>query len=332
MPVSIRDVAERANVSRGTVSHVLNGRTEARIALETQERVRQAARELGYVPNQMAKYLFRGKTHLIGVVATGIINPFYAELIGASETAIAESGYRRLVDASAPLISNVRPEILSVWPVDGILMHGAVGRAAEGLLGARVEHVPVVYLDSPADAQHDTVQFDLAPAIADAAGQMIAKGHTRFGIVSPLDQFDLLVKQRYQPLYNACHTINTRPNYFRLKEDSRQSAFQLGMQIAGMPPATRPTILFCHSDHLAIGIYNGLVRRGVRAPDDIGIIGIDGISETDCMDRPLSTIKHPVDELCKVAVTMLRERIEGTVTSSPRHVNIPSVFLPRETT
>jgi len=280
----------------------------------------------------MAKFLFRAKTQLIGVVATGIINPFYAELIGASETAIAEAGYRRLVDASAPYIANVRPEILSVWPVDGILMHGAVGRTAEGILGSRIVHVPVVYLDSPADSQHDTVQFDLGPAMRDAAAQMIAKGHTRSGIVSPLDQFDLLVKQRYQPLYNACHTVGTRPHYFRLKEDNRKAAFQLGMQIAAMPPATRPTMLFCHSDHLAIGVYNGLVRSGLRVPEEIGIIGVDGISETDCMDRLLSTIRHPVDELCKVAVTMLRERIEGAVTSSPRHVSVPSVFLARETT
>ena len=332
MPVSIRDVAERANVSRGTVSHVLNGRTAARIAPETQERVRQAARDLGYVPNQMAKSLFRGKTHLIGVVATGILNPFYAELTGASETAIAEAGYRRLVDASAPYVAKARPEILSVWPVDGILMHGAIGRAAEGILGARVVHVPVVYLDSPADSQHDTVQFDLAPAITDAAAQMLAKGHTRFGIVSPYDQFDLLVKQRYQPLYNACHTINTRPHHFKLKDDSRRAAFQLGIDIAEIPSTTRPTILFCHSDHLAIGVYNGLVRSGLRVPEDISVIGVDGITETDCMDRLLSTIRHPVDELCKLAVDMLRERIDAKVTSGPRHVTVPSVFLARETT
>ena len=332
MRISIKDVAIRANVSRGTVSHVLNGNVEARIAPETQERVRKAASELGYIPNQMAKSLFRGKTQLIGVLLTGIENPFFTELLGASETAIAEGGYRRLVDASIPYIAKARPEILSVWPVDGILMHAAIGRVSEGILGGPVSHVPVVYLDSTADAHRDTVQFDLRPAMAAAAEHLLERGHLQIGVITPYDPFDLFVKQRHQSLYSAAHDRGAVVVSLKLDDNSRRGALNLGMQIASMAPSERPTALICHNDHIAIGVYHGVRRAGLRVPEDIAIVGVDGIEEGDCLDKALTTIKNPVDELCRIAVTMLRERIEGVIDCPPRHVTVPSVFLPKDTT
>jgi len=332
MRVSIKDVAARANVSQGTVSHVLNGNTSARIALETQERVRRAAHELGYVPNQMVKAIFRTKTQLIGVLMTGIENPFFTELLGASEIAISEVGYRRLVDVSIPYTSSARPEILSVWPVDGILMHVAIGRVSEGILGAPVSHVPVVYLDSSADANRDTVQFDLRPGMMAAEEHLFSRGHTRIGIVSPYNPFDVFVKQRHQSLYAAEYERSVRIISLKVEDSSRLAAWNLGLSIAAMKPSERPTALICHNDHIAIGIYHGILRAGLRIPQDIAIVGVDGIREGDCLDKRLTTIKNPVDELCRIAVSMLRERIEGLVDCPPRHVTVPSVFVPKETT
>ena len=342
MRASIKDVAAQANVSRGTVSHVLNGRTDARISLETQARVRQAAKDLNYTPNQMAVSLFRRRTRLIGMITTGIGNPFFTELIGASETAIAEAGYQRLIDASVPYVATARPEILSVWPVDGILMHAAVGRVSEGILGGRVAHVPVVYLDSPADAHRDTVQFDLRPGVTAAAKHLLARGHTRIGIISPYEQFDLFTKQRYQPLYAACQGLHVSFQYFKLGENSQPSAVQTGLQIAALKPSERPTALFCHDDYLAIGVYHGLRRAGLCPPEDMALVGQGGIEAGECLDRPLSTIQCPVDTLCRIAVAMLRERIErtgregtgreGPGDAPPRHVTVPTVFVSRATT
>jgi DNA-binding LacI/PurR family transcriptional regulator len=332
MHVSIKDVALRANVSRGTVSSVLTDRTGARISAETKERVRRAASELGYIPNQMARSIFKGKTHLLGMLTSGIGDPFFAELIGASEAAIAEAGYGRLVDASFPHVAKARPEILSVWPVDGILMHAAIGRISEGILGTRVSHVPVVYLDSPADAYRDTVQFDLGPGLKAAAKHMIERGHTRFGIVGPYDQFDLLTKQRNKPLYEACKGLDNPFLYFRVEDSSQRSAFMIGLQIAAMQAGERPTAIFCNSDYLAIGVFHGLIRGGVCIPQEVAVVGEGGIEAGEYISQPLSTIKCPVDELCRIAVSMLHERIESLVDCPPRHVTVPTFFIPRETT
>jgi DNA-binding LacI/PurR family transcriptional regulator len=64
----------------------------------------------------------------------------------------------------------------------------------------------------------------------------------------------------------------------------------------------------------------------------MALIGIDGIDEGDCLDEPLSTIKNPIDELCRIAVSMLRERIEQVDVGLPRHITVPSVFIPKATT
>jgi len=266
------------------------------------------------------------------MLASGIGNPFYTELIGACESAIATVGYRRLVDASFPLVAKARPEILSVWPVDGILMHAAIGRISEGILGPRVAHVPVVYLDSPADSMRDTVQFDLRPGMTEAAEYLLAHGHTSIGIVSPYDQFDLLTKQRIQPLYAACNGIGRSFAYYKLEENSQRSAFLVGQKIGSLDRTKRPTALFCHSDHIAIGVYHGLLRSGLRIPEDIAVVGEGGIEAGECLDRQLSTIKYPVADLCSIAVNMLQERIEESVSCSPRHVLVPTTFVPRETT
>ena len=332
MHVSIKHVALLANFSRGTVSSVLNGRTNVRISPETKERVRQAANELGYIPNLMARSLFKNRTHLIGMLTSGIGNPFFAELIGACEVAIADAGYGRLVDASFPYVAKARPEIISVWPVDGILMHAAIGRISEGIIGTRVDHVPVVYLDSPADAYRDTVQFDLGPGLKAAAEHMIDRGHTKFGIVSPHDQFDLLTKQRNKPLYQACQGLDNPFQYFRVEEHSQKDALQVGLQIAAMPMNERPTAIFCNSDYLAIGVFHGLIRGGIRIPQDVALVGEGGIEAGEYISQPLSTIKCPVDELCRIAVSMLHERIESLVDCPPRHVMVPTVFVPRKTT
>ena len=211
-------------------------------------------------------------------------------------------------------------------------MHTAIGRVSEGILGGRVSHVPVVYLDSPADAHRDTVQFDLKPGMAAAVEHVLAKGHVRVGIVTPYEPFDLFVKQRHQPLYKAVLDLGTRIVYFKLEDSSRRGAFNLGQRIAAMPARERPTALFCHNDHFAIGVYHGLRSAGLRVPEDVSIVGVDGIDEADCLDLPISTIVSPVNELCKIAVTMLRERIEESVDCAPRHVTVTSVFVPKKTT
>ncbi len=101
MPVSINDVALRAGVSRGTVSHVLNGNSHIGIAAATQERVLRAAAELGYHPNRLARSLGRRRTDTLGLVICGLHNPFFVKLMESAERIAHEAGYDVLLDATS---------------------------------------------------------------------------------------------------------------------------------------------------------------------------------------------------------------------------------------
>jgi len=192
--------------------------------------------------------------------------------------------------------------------------------------------VPVVYLDSPADAHRDTVQFDLREAMTAAVTHVLELGHQRIGVIGPYDPFDLFMKQRYQSLYNAAQERGREIRHWKVTGGSRRDALNIGLQIGALPSRERPTALFCHNDHLAIGIYHGLRRVGIRIPEDVALIGVDGIEEGDCLDKPLSTIRNPVQDLCRIAVRMLRERMEEGIDTPPRHVTVSSVYQPKATT
>ena len=101
MPVSLREVAARAGVASGTVSSVLNNRSaEARISLQTQERVRRIATEMGYQPNRLAQSLGKGRTNIIGLMIPGLRNPFFINLIEMAEERAFQAGYDVLPDTA----------------------------------------------------------------------------------------------------------------------------------------------------------------------------------------------------------------------------------------
>lgn len=92
-----------------------------------------------------------------------------------------------------------------------------------------------------------------------------------------------------------------------------------------------PEVVFCHNDVIAIGLYHGLRRTGVRVPEDVAIVGFDGIEEGQVLDKPLSTVRIPVDELCQSAVTFLIERLREPARAVQQHL-VGTIYQPGETT
>src|SRR4051812_10796001 len=118
MAISIEDVAKRAGVAQSTVSHVLNGNTHARIAPATQERVKQAAADLGYRPNRLARSLGRRRTDTLGLMISGLQNPFYVQLMESIERVAADANYQVLLDAPPAHAGwNRRNSKLPGWPI-----------------------------------------------------------------------------------------------------------------------------------------------------------------------------------------------------------------------
>lgn len=179
MPVSIRDVAARANVSVSTVSKVMND-APSRIPADTQENIRRAGLALGYAPNRMARSLGRRCTDTIGLMISGLRNPFFVDLAEAAEAALLEKGYQVLLEAaSSDRGTYTRHSKLRGWPVDGILIWSAPEESLFDYIGAQAEGLPTVYLGHlrPDDPGSDAVGCDLYEGGRLIAEHFIGRGY-----------------------------------------------------------------------------------------------------------------------------------------------------------
>ena len=332
MAVSLQQVAERAGVSIGTVSHVLNENAKAGIAVATQERVRRAASDLGYRPNRMARSLKKRKTDTIGILVGNLRNPFHVKLVGALEEAIIPTGYDHLVDATYFYQTARTYAARSHWPVDGLIawLWPGISLGPE-TIGADIPVVALYTCDNPT---RDVVTYDYATGMSQALEHLQACGYKRIGVVRPewdAPQPGLLSSyDRFHVYANYCKTTGSQPLHFPCGD--RPDARALGLRIAAMPPAARPEILLCHNDDIAIGLFHGLIRGGLRIPEDIGLIGHDGIDEGQDLHVPLTTISVPFVEQSRVAVQLLLELIKDGPRPAARRVALPTAFHLGETT
>src|SRR5215217_2299557 len=184
--VTVRDVAARAGVSQPTVSLVLGGHPRARVAAETRERIVQAAAELGYRPNVIARGLARRRSYAIGLLVPDLRNPFYAEIVSGAERVAAQEGYAVLLCDASEVGARRHLETLRERLVDGIILD-AVGASelAEVASGeSAFEGLNVVLIDEPS-GRVPFVASDAMGAGRSAAAHLIALGHRRVGFMGP---------------------------------------------------------------------------------------------------------------------------------------------------
>lgn len=326
MAVSIREIAQRAGVSPGTVSHVLNGRAAARISEATQNHVRSIAAELGYQPNRLARSLWRKRTDTLGLMVSGLRNPFFVELMEAGEEAIRAAGYQVLVD-SAPSVRGTyySHQPIQNWPVDGALAWTNPDQTVTSFSGPAGELIPTVYLGYPRTDHVDWVGFDLQQGAEVLARYLLDRFGSPVGYVSAYCDEKLRGESRYRTFCRIFQDAGVGLRLFNTQdeEETRAAALQLGMQIGSMPASERPRCIVCHNDVLAIGLISGLKRKGLRIPVDIAVCGFDGIEEGLYLAEPLTTVHTDPRDLARVAVEVLIHRL-----ANPEESGRQSALLP----
>ena len=340
MPTSLGDVARHAGVSPSTVSHVLNGNVRARIAAKTQERIRQAAAELDYQPNRMARSLGRRRTDTLGLMIQGLQNPFYVQILENVERMALEAGYQVLVDAVAWQPRNDAQQAkLRGWPMDGALMWAQPAQTAQDYFGVQHEAsrpFPVVYLGGQPRADDcESVVFDVYAGACAAMAYLVGRGYRKIAYVFP---HDWVLRQPDEPrrraYREACASAGIALQMLLMEqpEETRQSGLQMGLALAAMPAETRPQAVLCFNDVIAQGVLFGLRRAGLRVPGDVAIVGFDGLLESQWLDVPLTTVMLPADEMCREALRVLLERIQGGQEAPPQQVIVPARLIVGGTT
>jgi DNA-binding LacI/PurR family transcriptional regulator len=334
MSVRMKEVASRAGVSVKTVSNVVNGYLH--VAPATRERVQRAIDEMGYRPNLSARSLRSGRTGIIAVAVPRLDEPYFAELAAAVIAVADEHGCTVLVDQTDGLrereqlaVAGIRPDL-----IDGLIL-SPLALGADGLQAPSGASTPLVLLgERISDTRHDHVAIDNVAAARLATEHLLSLGRTRVAAIgtmhSVVAQTARLRRTGYREALAAAGRAFLPDHEQEVDGFTREAGARAADRLLDLPE--RPDAVFCFSDLLALGALHALQRRGVRVPEDVAVIGIDGIAESRFSTPTLSTVAQDVDEIARLAVDALLHRLADGAGDPPRELAASHVLLVRDST
>ncbi|MEV4379095.1 LacI family DNA-binding transcriptional regulator [Streptosporangium sp. NPDC049644] len=328
---SIKEVAQLASVSVGTVSNVLN-RPEA-VSPATRERVLSAMSELGFVRNESARALRSGRTRTMGLVVLDVTNPFFTDVAKGVEGAADASGMIVTLcnsDQDGPRERRYLDH-LEEQRVQGILITPVEAR------NPHLEQIidrgtPVVLLDCRTTKRNRcSVAVDDVLGGRLAAEHLLAQGHRRIAFAGgPMTISQVTDRRRGAAAAVTEAEVGASLTLIETPSLSFASGRHAGEQLLETDPSRRPTAVFCANDLLALGLLQELSARGLRVPDDIALVGYDDIDYAAAAAVPLSSVRQPREELGKVAAQLLLEEIDERDSHRHRHVVFEPEFVVRE--
>lgn len=330
---TLRDVARRAGVSIRTVSNVVNASVP--VSEELRTRVEAAVKELDYRPNLVARNLRRGRTGMLALVVPELDVPYFAELAREVITAAREHGYVVMLDQTDGDGERER-ELLGresrTTMFDGLLLSPLTISADE--LRSRTNRVPLVLLGEHIfNGNFHHVAIDNVAAAREATEHLASLGRRRIAAIgdqpySTGETAQLRTIGYRQALQRAGLTVDESlivptPRFHR------HLGAQAMEELLARPEP--PDAVFCYNDLLAIGAMHALARAGVRVPEDIAVIGIDGIQEGEYSSPTLTTIAPDKTQIARSAVSTLLAIIEDTA-PPPADSKAPYRLVIREST
>jgi len=310
---SIRDVAERAQVSVGTVSNVLN-RPDA-VGAAIRARVQAAIAELGFVRNESARHLRAGSSRTIGLVVLDIANPFFTDMARAVEDVASEHGLAVILCNSSDDAAKESGylDLLTEQRVQGVLIT-PTAELSPGLDAVRRRGVPLVLVDRRAPGPDQcSVAVDDVLGGRLAADHLLERGHRRIAFVggsSGLPQ----VQERHAGVVAAIRETCGDDDGLTVLSPSALTVAggrEAAERIIGTPAARRPTAVLCANDLLALGVLQEMVRHGFSVPGDMAIVGYDDIDFAAAAAVPLTSVRKPRYELGRRAAELLLEEAAG---------------------
>ena len=330
--VTISDVAELAGVHKATVSRALNGLTEHQVNSATAKKVQRAAKQLGYIPNIMARGLRTSLSMTVGVIVPDLTNPIFPPIVRGIENYLSPRGYTALVANTDGRDSQEHAAFDSLLErqVDGFIM--ATGQTKHPLLvDAYNRDIRAVMVNrGSVEVPYPLVAGDDASGIAAAVNHLFELGHRDIlHLAGPRNFTTSLI--RAEAFTAACsalpglsHRIVVAP---ALNVDSGQSSMD-AILMSGKPA---PKAVIAGNDLLALGIMRSLRSHGLSCPADVSIVGFNDMPFAQDFQPPLTTVRVPHLELGAEAARLLLAAISAEV-QRPVTVTLPVSLIVREST
>lgn len=324
---TMQDVAERAKVSRALVSLVMNDSPQ--VSEEKRRSVLQAATELGYRPNLMARNLAQQRSQTIGVLVDDLRNPFFGEVVDGIEAAADEHGFRVLIlnGHRDPQREVQAVETLLQFQVEGLALVGP--RISDGELTRMARSAPCVLAASGASHPGvDTVVTDGHRGAELAVEHLADLGHRH---IVHIDGGANVSAAERRAGYRAGMRAAGLGELTDVRVGGDDEADALGVIDELLAEPEPPTAIFAFNDLLAAGALDRLDDAGVRVPTEMSLVGFDNTFISALRYFSLTTINQPTLSMGRLAVTTLLDRIDNGADEPVRH-NLAPQLVVRNTT
>ncbi|NHC14796.1 LacI family DNA-binding transcriptional regulator [Motilibacter deserti] len=326
---SIKQVAQHAGVSVGTVSNVLN-RPEM-VAASTRQRVQASIRELGFVRNESARALRSGRSRTVGLVVLDVANPFFTDVARGAEAVTDEQGSVVSLCNSGddPERERRHLERLEEQRVQGLLITPVdTGSPRLDQLVERGMRVVLVDRRSGRDNRCSVAVDDVLGGRL-AGSHLAEQGHRRIAFVGGPTSIRQ-VADRLDGVSRAAEEAGVALRVLETPSLTVNAGRAAGEAIAELPVSQRPTSVTCANDLLALGLLQEMTRRGLRVPQDVAIVGYDDIDYAAAAAVPLSSVRQPRELLGRIAAELLFEEINSPEDHEHRQVVFEPELAVRE--
>lgn len=314
--MTLKDIAEEANVSSVTVSNVINGKYR-KVSKETVEKVQSIIKKYNYKPNATARSLAMKKSKIIGVIIPNVSkensflqSPYNSEVLSILEKEIRKRDYYLMIRCVGNC-SEVLP-LFSTWNIDGMIFVGAYQEEVHEIV-EKID-IPTVFIDSYSDLDLFTgVVADDYKGGYLATKYLLARGHRNIIFAGPSCEGQGVIRQRFDGYCDALKEKEISVNQDNIYETitNYESGIEVGRKIAFASPDA--TAVVSTADILALGIMEGLRLSGKLIPEEVSIIGFDNSPEC-CFSFPkLTTVSQNITQKVELVTEYLFQMIEEDV-------------------
>lgn len=311
MKETLSTMAERLGYSATTISRVLSGKAEKyRISPDTVNAVLREARRCNYSPSVAAQSLRTRRSNTIGLLLPSVANPYFADMASVIITELNSAGYTTIVvdtmESEQRLSESARSLISR--QVDGIL---AVPCGEKGMdLEMLSAQIPVVLIDRYyEDTSLPYVTTNNYQGGLDATRHLLSRGHTRISCIQGV-QSSMPNKERVRGYVKAmedeglAQDIDIIGNEFSVQNGYLETKLLMSRD-------QRPTAIFALSNTIMLGALKAIREAGLRIPEDVALISFDNNLYMDYMTPSITRISQPVEDMAKLAVKILLDKIKG---------------------
>lgn len=328
------DVAQRAGVSKSSVSRVLNS-VSGTVTPETTRRVLDAMDELGYVPNAVAASLKYRRTLTVGLILADLGNPFFALVVTGLEQTFREAGYRLLVTSSGGDHEHEveQTQLLIEQQVDALLV------ATSALSGEHIERVvargiPAMFIDSCLDEPRlDSVLTDNEAGARAVAAHLADLGHRNIAIVRGLPADSSSTERVDGALAELSERgIDVPPEMVFYGDCAVPGGHDAAMRALRLDPL--PTALFVTNNLMTVGAMRAIAELGLRIPDDLSLAAFDDMDWFPIADPPITAVAQSALDIGREAAQRMLARLrgDGPASTKPSTIRLPAKLIVRGST